>query len=167
MLKQAIYDNFDLSCAVRCNCDVAMAFIWVSKVYHCRVKLCAAQHSTAQHSTAQRSAAQHSTAQHSTAQHSTAQHSTAQRSTAQHSAAQRSTVQTLRSSTLSRFKIMEYVRRNWLSSLVALPVIILRTSPSSGTCDPTQALTTLFLLPNKAVTINIQHATHCCRVSLQ
>jgi len=147
MLKQAIYDNFDLSCAVRCNCDVAMAFIWVSKVYHCRFKLCAAQHSTAQHSTAQ--------------------HSAAQRSTAQHSAAQRSTVQTLRSSTLSRFKIMEYVRRNWLSSLVALPVIILRTSPSSGTCDPTQALTTLFLLPNKAVTINIQHATHCCRVSLQ
>ena len=103
-----------------------------------------------------------SSAQRSTAQHSTAQHSAAQRSTAQ-----RSTVQTLRSSTLSRFKIMEYVRRNWLSSLVALPVIILRTSPSSGTCDPTQALTTLFLLPNKAVTINIQHATHCCRVSLQ
>ena len=79
---------------------------------------------------------------------STGQHSTAQHSTAQHS--------TLRSSTLSRFKIMEYVRRNWLSSLVALPVIILRTSPSSGTCHPPHALTTLFLHPNK--TVCHQHA---------
>jgi len=111
----------------------------------------ATQHSTAQHSTAQHSTAQKSATQHSTAQHSTAQHSTAQHSTAQHSTAQHSTAQTLRSSTLSRFKIMEYVRRNWLSSLVALPVIILRTSPSSGTCDQPHAVTTFFLLPNKTV----------------
>ena len=42
---------------------------------------------------------------------------------------------TLRSSTRSRFRIMEYVSRNWLSSLVALPVIIFLISLSSGICS--------------------------------
>mmetsp|Transcript_6210 Transcript_6210/g.21836 ORF Transcript_6210/g.21836 Transcript_6210/m.21836 type:complete len:282 (-) Transcript_6210:707-1552(-) len=39
---------------------------------------------------------------------------------------------TFRSSTRSRFRIMQYVSRNWLSSLVLLPVSIRCTPPSGG-----------------------------------